>query len=163
MATATRTATIDTPIEDVWPVLADFAGTYRWNPLVPVSHAVGDQSTGLGARRHCEFNNDGSKWLEEEIVAFDESNHRYTLRLLEGTEKPPIDDVRVEISARSASPTTTEVTMTAMLTGRGPVQKLVAGIGALALRRVLGQLMTGLEHHLNTGDEIIDLKQLRRA
>jgi len=163
MATATRSSTINAPIERVWPVLADFAGTYRWNPVVLASHAVGDQSSGLGARRRCEFNDDGSKWLEEEIIAFDATRHRYTLQLMQGTEMPPVDNVQVQISADSATPSTTEVTMTATLLGRGPLQKVVAGVGSLALRRVLGQLMAGLQQHVDTGREVVDLKQVRRA
>ena len=163
MATATRSSTISAPIERVWSVLADFAGTYRWNPVVPFSHAVGDRSSGLGARRRFEFNGEGTKWIEEEIIAFDEVQHRYTLQLKRGTEMPPVDDVQVQISADRASPSTTRVTMTATLTGRGPVQKVVAGVGSLALRRVLGQLMAGLDHHVATGREVVDLKQIRRA
>ena len=144
-------------------MLADFTGTYRWNPVVPRSHPVGDRTTGLDAHRRCEFDDDGTKWLEERIIAFDERNHRYTLQILDGTEKPPIDDVRVEIAARPAAGKTTEVTMTATLTGNGPIKKVIAGIGSLALRRVLGQLMAGLAHHVATGDEVTDLSVLRGA
>ena len=148
MATTTRRTTVDAPVERVWAVLADFAGTHRWNPEVPVSYAVGDQTTGLGARRRCEFDDAGRKWLEETIIAFDEPGHRYTLRLVDGTAKPPIDDVTVEIAAAAATADRTEVTFTATLTGRGPAQRAMAGVGALALRRVLGRVLAGLDDHL---------------
>lgn len=163
MARATRTATVNAPIDRVWSVLADFAGTSRWNPLVPVSYAANGQRTGLGARRRCEFNDDGTKWLEEHIVAFDETSHRYTLQIIEGTEKPPVADVHVTIAARELTADTTEVTMTADLTAAGPIQKVIAGVGALALRRALHLLLAGLEHHIVTGNDVADPKQLRSA
>lgn len=163
MSHVTKATTIDAPIADVWPVLADFANTYRWNPEVPRSFAVNDLTSGLGARRRCEFNGDGTKWLEERIVEFDEANHTYTLQIVDGTEKPPIDDVHVTISAIEASPTTTLVTMSAGLVGRGPIKKAVAVLGGLVLKRVLDRLMRGLAHHVATGEEVRDARQLRSA
>lgn len=103
------------------------------DPVVLVSYAANGRTTGLGARRRCEFNDDGTRWVEEHIAA------------------------------RELTAGTTEVTMTADLAAAGPIKKVIAGAGSLALRRVLDQLLAGLAHHIATGDDAADLKQLRRA
>jgi carbon monoxide dehydrogenase subunit G len=163
MAQAKRTSLINAPIDRVWPVLADFAGNDRWSPPVFKSFAVNGKTTGLAARRRCELNDSGSKWTEEQIIAFDESNHRYTLQIVEGTAKPPLDDVRVELAASPRGTNATQVTMTADLTARGPMQKVTAGVGAIVLKRVFGQLMAGLEYYIATGRKVTDREQVERA
>lgn len=160
MGTLTVRRTLDHPLESVWPVLADFAGTAVWNPDVLASAAVGDRRTGLGARRRCEFDTEGRKWTEEEIVAFDEGDHRYTLRIMEGTAAPPVEDVRVELAATAVGPRT-EVVVTATLTGRTVGQRLAAGAGSVVLRRVFHRVLAGLALHLDTGLTVADRAALR--
>ncbi len=98
------TKKIERSIDDVWPVLADFAGTATYNPEVLASRSMNGLATGLGARRHCQLDQGGQKWTEEEIIEFEADRHRYVLRIVEGPGKPPIDDVRVEMSAHADRP-----------------------------------------------------------
>lgn len=152
MAEVRREAMISASVDTVWPVLADFAGTDRWNPLVPRSFAVSERTTGVGARRRCEFDGQGEKWLEEEIVAFDEEARSYTMRIVGGTEKPPVDDVRVTISAAPAPSGRTRVTMRAKLVGRGLGQRAAAVVGSLVLGRVLTRLLTALDSYVTDAE-----------
>ncbi|MDH4279042.1 MAG: SRPBCC family protein [Acidimicrobiia bacterium] len=154
MATTRVSRTINAPIEQVWATLADFGTTYRWNPEVIHSTSIGDRATGLGAERRCELNDTGSKWITEEIVAFDGPGHRYTVKLTGGPSKPPIEEVLVDIGATASTATSTEVTMAATLNGNGPVQRAMATMGALAMKRVLSRVAAGLEHHLITGEDV---------
>ncbi len=161
MATTEISRTIHAPIETVWPILADFGQTHRWNPEVAHSASVGDLATGLGAQRSCEFDDTGSKWITEEIVAFDEPGHRYTVQLIGGPSKPPIEEVLVDIKAVATTPETTTVTMAATLNGRGPLQKAMATMGVAAMKRVLGRVLHGLDHHVTTGEVVTTRRQLR--
>ena len=161
MAATRISRTINAPIDKVWPVLADFGETHRWNPEVPFSTTIGEKPTGLGAQRKCELDDNGSKWITEEIVAYDEANHRYTVRLTGGPAKPPIEEVLVDIDATAVSAGSTEVTMAATLTGNGPIQTVMAAMGALAMKRVLTRVAHGLDHHVTTGENVTSRHQLR--
>jgi uncharacterized protein YndB with AHSA1/START domain len=46
---------IDAPAGKVWQVLADIGTISRWNPGVVASHVTTDQTTGVGAGRHCDL------------------------------------------------------------------------------------------------------------
>jgi hypothetical protein len=56
--------------DSVWPVLADFPNlAQHWHGL-RATNAVGEQTSGLGARRHVELKPVGS--MEETVTAWDE-------------------------------------------------------------------------------------------
>lgn len=145
---------IQRPVEEVWPLLSDFANTHTYNPEVLSSRSINGKSSGLGAVRRCEFDPQGNRWTQEEIVEFDEAERMYVLEIKDGPAKPPIDKVAVEMSATSAGPNETEVTATARLSGWGVRQNLMAWVGGFALRPVLGRVLAGLDHYLETGEKI---------
>lgn len=70
---------IDAPSDDVWKVLADFPNIADWNQGVKASRAVGDATSGVGARRHCDLAPAGgldetiAEWVEGErmVVTID--------------------------------------------------------------------------------------------
>ena len=163
MPTTSVGRVIDAPIEKVWRVVADFGKTSRYNPAVPVSYSIGDQESGLGARRRCEFDDAGEKFIEERIVEFDETSHRYTVELVGGTAKPPIDEVRVGISVVDLGDATTEITMTSDLVGRSLGRRIMAAVAVPMMKRVTRQVVAGLDHYIASGEEVADLAQIKAA
>lgn len=149
MPRTTTTRTIHASLEEVWPVLADLANTADYNPAVARSFTINDQPSGLGARRRCDISADGKKFIEEEAVAFDAEGRSYTMSLVGGTAKPPIDTVQVTVSCEAAGPDATTVTMHTELAGNGLVQKAMALAATPMMRRVSGQVLDGLDAHVS--------------
>ncbi len=52
--------------DKLWAVLNDFGGIDRYSPTIQNSPLIGDQNSGLGAKRKCEFYEGGS--VVEEII-----------------------------------------------------------------------------------------------
>ena len=163
MPQTSASRTIDAPVEEVWRVLVDFGSTSVYNPSVPKSFSVGELASGLGAKRRCEFDDAGKKYIEERIVAFDDANRSYTVEIVDGPAKPPVDHVHVDISAVPDGPDRTVVTMSADLSGDGLKGKVMAAVGAPMLKRVSRQVLAGLDHHITTGEPVKDLTQLKSA
>jgi carbon monoxide dehydrogenase subunit G len=69
---------IDAPTDQVWAALADFGNVANYSPGVVSSHSTSEESTGLGATRHCSLALFGASveerivgWNEEELLAID--------------------------------------------------------------------------------------------
>ena len=60
---------INRSARDVWEVIDDFGGIYRFHPLVETSPVISDKSTGLGAERQCNFYGGGA--VKERITGYD--------------------------------------------------------------------------------------------
>lgn len=161
MATTTVRRTIEQPAERVWAVLRDYGDTAVYNPEVVRSHLLdeGDDVT-VGVGRRCIFDDDGSSWVDERLVALDDHERSFTSRIERGPAKPPIDDVAVRLSVEPDGRDRSIVTATATLTGSTIAQRLLARGGAIALRRVLGRVLDGLDHHLATGEVVTDRRAL---
>lgn len=154
---------IEVDADAAWAVLADFVRTDVWNPEVPRSHGTSGIDRGLGARRRCIFDARGKKWTEELITAFDDVGRSFTLKIVDGPAKPPVDDVRVTMAVRPLGPGRCEVTAHAVLTGSSFPQRLAARAGAKVLKGVFARVLAGLDHHLRTGEPVPDRGVLKRA
>lgn len=65
-------------VESVWKVLDDYGAVYKYNPGVESSEILGENETGLGAQRECNFY-DGSS-LKETITEY-VPNEGYSFKL----------------------------------------------------------------------------------
>ena len=77
---------IDAPPQEVWDILADFGGIYKYNPSVSQSYSTSPANSGLGATRHCDLRPTGT--VEERIIAWNEG-HDYKVDIFEGKGVPP--------------------------------------------------------------------------
>ena len=75
MATFAVETTINTPVQEVWRVLADIGNIHRWNPGVVESHLTGDQAEGVGACRTCDLGR--NNFLDEKNLFQSESYLNY--------------------------------------------------------------------------------------
>ena len=87
---------IDAPVRAVWEVLADVASIYRWNPGVVNSHATTQDTTGLGACRHCDLG--GNSYLDEEVVEW-QADERLTMRITDTNLPFKTADIRFRLRA----------------------------------------------------------------
>ena len=144
---------IGAPADHVWQLVQDIGTTAEWNPEVLRSRSLGAQRTGLGARRRCEFDEDGRKWVEETVTGYDERMRSLTVRLDEGPARPPLHEVAATLVVTPV-PGGCRVKMTFHLTPRGLGQRLVALAAPLALRGVGRRILAGLDAHARAPAEV---------
>lgn len=99
---------IDAPPAQVWEVLADLGGIYKWNPGVKNSYATSEAGRGEGATRHCDLRPAGRleerafDWREGEGYKIDvyDSNLPLDHNIVEFTLQPQ-GEHRTRVTLRS--------------------------------------------------------------
>ena len=133
---------------EAWHVVRDIGSTAVWNPEVPHSEALGELRHGLGARRRCRFDHAGKKWVEETVVAYDEAARSMTVRLDEGSARPPFQDVSATMTVHPAG-SGCRVQMVFHVTPGSTTQRVMSWEAAPALRGVGRRILAGLDEHLS--------------
>lgn len=153
MASVSSKIHIDAPKEQVWEVLADLGGIYKWNPGVSSSHYTSEQTTGDGATRHCDLQNPRG-YLEERALEWREGEG-YVIDIYDSNL--PIEKNLVTFSLAAEGDGTT-VTVT-------PDYKLKYGLLGSLLDRLFARrqlqkgfdaMLAGLKHHVETGELVGD-------
>lgn len=144
---------IDAPREQVWEVLADLGGIYKWNPGVSQSHATSEQGRGEGATRHCDLQNP-TGYLEER--AFDwREGESYKIDVYDGSL--PIHKNTVEFAV---SPNGAGTRVTAIVDYQlkyGPLGVLMDVLFARRqAQKGFDDLLAGLKYHVETGELVND-------
>lgn len=146
-----RTTTVHAPIDRVWQMLADVGTISAWHPGVESSPVLSTHRTGLGAKRRVELY-DGSSSVEE--VTSLEEGRSLTVTMSEHTM--PLSHGAATFAVEADGDGRTTVTMSMDYEMKyGPLGWLM---NAAMLRPILGKLfakvLAGLDHHLQTGEEI---------
>ena len=140
---------IDAPVQQVWEVLADFGGVYRWAPSVTNSYSTSDSNGGREASRHCDVAGFGG--IEETITEWNEGRE-FTYVF---TGVGPISEGYSTWSVKPQGDKTLVHTELRYTVRFGPLGVLM---NALIMRRKLNQSLKtsleGLKHHVKTGDPI---------
>jgi hypothetical protein len=148
MTHVTVERTVNLPSEQIWPILADFGGAYKFHPLVAHSPLIGDRTTGLGAQRRCEFY-DGNH-VTEEIVSWDEGRSM-VVEITEGSMPLNCATAKIELSPAGPGKTTLLFSMN-YEPKFGPLGWVM---DKLMLKRsftsLIGQVIEGVETHGRTG------------
>jgi len=129
---------IDVPCERAWELVSDFVNIQNIHPMVKTVDQRSDQTKGLGAVRACNFY-DGNQ-LVEEIVAWDETNHTFTIRMVDGSV--PLKRAEGVISVEKIDDQTS---------------KMVMDMGMSAKFGLLGKLMERFVFKPKFGSAIGDL------
>ena len=158
---------IEAPVERVWEVLADFGGTYRYNPNVTESHSTSDANAGVGAERHCDLSFGGAQ-VEERIVGWDEGRS-YDVAIVESKRTPPMKDPLARFEVEPDGDATIVRASMSYEMKYGPIgwamdHAMVRSKFGGAFQRILA----GLKHHVETGELVtddvsIDLRPVRAA
>lgn len=148
MRTVLATRTIDLEQTQLWNILDDFGGIYRFHPAVERSPLLGRQRSGLGARRRCEFY-DGSQVVEE-IIDY-QPGQQLTVDIVEGSL--PLEQAQGTIALAPLQDGGTEVSF--RIDYKPKYGPLGAVMDALVMRRsfrkLLARVLEGLETHARTG------------
>ena len=137
----TAARTINAPKAAVWEVLADFGNVANWTSQVQTSYTTSDESTGLGATRHCDLAPLGQ--LEESIVDFI-PEQRLGISI-DSAKRLPIKSAISAFELREIDAETTEVTMTTdpKLKG-GPIAPLLRKLAGGRLNKSQDALLADL-------------------
>ena len=140
---------IDAPVEQVWEVLADFGGVYRWAPSVTNSYATSEANSGPEASRHCDIAGFGG--IEENITEWSEGRE-FTYF---ATGVGPISQGYSTWSVKPQGDKTVVYTEFSYGLRFGPIGSLM---NALIIHRKVEQglknSLEGLKRHVKTGELI---------
>lgn len=146
-----RQVKIDAPRHRVWDVVADIGGIAAWAPSISESHVIGDQKTGLGAKRFCKHQLMGA--IEEEVVAWDEGRLA-RLAVTKGLP-PPAGNVSGTYELEDSSDGATLMSLTIRFDmGWGVLGRMMVPMMGLILRRDLALGLAGLKYFVEEGGPI---------
>lgn len=158
MASIRYEITVDRPPSEVWDLISDFGGVYRYNPNVSHSRLTnGSANEGVGATRHCDLSFSGAS-VEERILEWHEGEG-YALEIFDGEKLPPFrSGVRAAVTVRPAG------SERSVVTGDMDYELKFGLLGRLMDRTVVaprfgpafGRLLAGIKHHAETGEEITE-------
>ena len=158
MSRFTKQVKINAPTHQVWEVLADIGGIYKWNPGVAHSYSTSEENSGEGATRHCDLQTPGGKsfgYLEERTVDWREGES-YKIAIYDSNL--PIKSNVVEFAVKAVEDGTIVSVSPEYAIKFGLLGSLM---NRLFLQRKLQQgmegLLAGLKYHVETG-EIVESK-----
>ena len=138
---------------EVWAVLADFGGIYRWNPGVRHSFTTSESSHGLLATRHCELLN-GDDYLDENILEW-RDGESFKVNVYE-TNLPLYRNV-VEFSIEADGSDTIVTVAPDYALKYGLLGRLMDRIAVgRKFKKGMSDLLAGLKHHIETGELVGD-------
>ena len=151
---------MDVPAERVWALIDDFGGVYRYHPLVVASPIQNGVGSGLGAERICQFDN--GSLLREEITGYI-PGEEYEVTIKDPGSFPLKRGV-ARLGVESVDGGATRVTFRMAFEPKfGPLGWFMAKTMMKGqFRKILGQVLAGIEQHARTG-EVVSRNQLTRA
>lgn len=162
MTQVTRKIRIEQSKSIVWNKVAAFSDVADASPYVMKSYPMNEQIQGQGAMRHCELNADGSQYAEEQIIDWKEGE-RYQVKMIGGTNPPPVDNLNFEIAVRAIDHQATTLSITFNYKPRWGIVGSV--MDQLLIKRMLGGLLDnilmGYKVHIETGNKIQSLETMR--
>lgn len=143
---------VGAPKAKVWEVASDIGCVEFYHPMVEKSVCISQLQRGLGAARRCDFY-DGKGYADEEVTSWSEGNG-FTLALTKGTM--PFKSAEAAFHLEEAGPASTRVRVTMRYRMKGgPLGTMV---GALMMspmmKKMLGEVLDGLDVHCRTGQRI---------
>ena len=151
MSQLSSKATVRAPLSRVWETIADVGTIAEWHPGVERSPVLSAHRTGLGAVRRVELY-DGTSSVEE-VTSLDEGR---SLTVTMSEHSMPLSRGAATFEVEADGDERTLVTMTMDYEMKyGPLGWLM---NAVMLRPIIGKLLasvlSGLDHHLVTGEHI---------
>ena len=141
--------TIDVPADEAWKIIDDFGGVHQYHPLVERSPIKNGVASGLGAERVCHFDNGDA--ITERITGY-EAGREYTVEIIDMGKFP----LKVAVGTIGVSPAGQDRS-TVRFDFRfqpkfGPVGWLMGKTMMRSqFRKILGNVLAGLETHAKTG------------
>jgi len=140
------------PPEQAWESLADFSRVHKVHPKVETVDQVSDIDRGVGAIRTCHFY-DG-KHATEKVTDWNDTERTYTVEFIDSSF--PVKKLAVDFTILP------EGSDSSKMIAECDVDEKYGFFGKLLGRFVLkpklaqaiGGMFAGMEHHINTGQEV---------
>lgn len=147
---------LQVPVAKAWEILNDFGAVYKYHPLVERSPIDNGIASGLGAERICHFDNGDQ--IKERITGY-EAGEEYTVEIIDPGDFP-LKTAEARLSLRSVDADRSRVRFEMSFQPKyGPVGWVMgATIMQTQFRRILADVLAGLERHAKTG-ELVDRRQ----
>lgn len=139
MTTVERNGLLGAPLDEVWPVLADFAAISSWAPNVDHSCLMSDQDTGVGTIRRIQV---GRTTILETVEVW---QPRAALSYRISGLPPVIRSVTNTWRLGASGDSTLVVLTTEVDAGPRPPQKLIARAVGRRLGAASDQMIAGLD------------------
>lgn len=153
MTTLSAKVRIDAPRDVVWNALADFGGTWKYNPNVTASRSLTEANQGVGAERHCDLTFAGAS-VRERILEWDDAGG-YALEIYDGDKLPPIKNIIARLSVSEENGHTVAEGTMSYDPKFGPIGWVM---DRLMVRKQFGRawqgIFAGLKHHAETGEVV---------
>ena len=153
MTTLSAKVDIDAPRDVVWDALADFGGTWKYNPSVITSRSLTEANRGVGAERFCDLTLSGAN-VKERILEWDDAGS-YSLEIYDGDRLPPVKNIVARISVSEEDGHTIAQGTMSYDTKFGPIGSLMDRI---LIRKQFAKswqgIFAGLKHHTETGEVV---------
>lgn len=150
MHTFTAHKTIDIDPTLAWRIISDFGNAYIYHPLVEHSESLGEQRSGLGAKRRCTMY--GGKSVEEVITFYDATARHYQVEVVDHGPFP-LTHMVVDIKIQPTPEGQCVVSFMGTFKPKfGPIGWLMAkAVMARQFESMLTSVAVGLEQHAKTG------------
>ena len=151
MTTVSFSHPIPVAVTEVWPALAAYEAVDRYHPLVERVSMSSEEARGLGACRTCHMY-DGTS-VDERVVDW-QDGHGFKVEL--SNFSMPLKSAVAEMKVRSTGERASEgsIAMEFVVKG-GPLGGVMGQLVMKPMmRRMFGQVLRSLEHHVVTGDLI---------
>jgi carbon monoxide dehydrogenase subunit G len=150
MHTFEVTKEIAVPVDQAWAVLRDFPNTYVHHPIVERSGHIDGPAEGVGCTRECHLYSGGR--VAEAITRFDDAGRSYDVEVVDHGPFP-MKHMEVTIEAQSAGVGRSRITYRGGFVPKfGPMGWMMAKTMMVEqFESMMGQLIDGLESHVQTG------------
>lgn len=140
---------IDAPRKKVWEKLSDFGNVHIFHPMVEKSTLTGNAKCGLGAKRTCTFYN-GKGHVSEEVTGYREGESM-TVVINDGTM--PVKKAAIRFDLSNIGTDVTRLNLAVSFEMKWGMIGAVMGPLMMKpmMRKMLGDVLDGLEKHLVTG------------
>ncbi len=144
--------TMNVIAEKAWGVLDYFGGVEKFSVGVESSPIIGNQATGLGAKRHCVFYDKSS--VIEEIIDYQDKT---SLKVVLSEFTMPMKTMYAGFRVEKRSDTQCEVFMHMNFVMKfGPLGALMGLMMRPMMKSVQKKMLSGLAYHALTGNAIGD-------
>ena len=150
----TVTRVINAPVDKVWKVVGeDFGAIANSHPkIVSSQFNQGHITGGENATRTCNFNEDGSKFLQEKQVNFDAINHTFKVQIYRTSGIPLDSDYSYGIyKVEAINNSTSKLSMTMGVRTTPP---FLSAIAKGSFKSDIADYLLAVEHHVLTGENV---------
>ncbi|WP_196895222.1 SRPBCC family protein [Aureivirga marina] len=145
---------INAPIEKVWKVVGeDFGAIANSHPkIVSSEYNQGHITGGENVTRKCNYNEKGTKYLEEKQIEFDAENHTFKVLIYQTDGIPLNTDYTYGIyDVDKISDTQSKLTMTMVLRTK---PAFLGWIAKGQFKKDISNYLIAVEHHVITGENV---------